>query len=433
MNSLLASEKCLPPGLWLPTADEPTAQYLTTNFANKERSYEELVEYGKFIVALTVLGQDTSCRVSLMPNENDIKDMHDAGYGIPEHTLFRKHGGITKLQRALGFFPKNYFPGKGETLERFQWISKHAYQMDPLPQGGNDIQDIIAWGSARHLSPGPKMVYRIFEGDTTELRKLFDLEKHDYRRQYTKLDLYRFGAKVLHENGKPISRDELNNSYPDEFVSSPKAVIGLRLGSLTEFWAEFGYLPQSLAQLSDQDVLNFGVRKAIRDEGYSINYPMMQKLSKDRVFPSKSLIHSRFGGNRAYADLVMLDYGRYLALKDTYHAKGVSPNVFKVACRLFTATAEFEARLDTSSPALAKLSIDSPASRYVLLIMQKGFDLLDKQTMALQFDDFTMFLHQLGITSLAEVHQIFDIVPRFDADEAILILRDPKRELLHAK
>jgi hypothetical protein len=52
MSSILAVHEGLPPGLWVPTSDESTDQYLIENFNHANHDYEDIVDLGAFIVAL---------------------------------------------------------------------------------------------------------------------------------------------------------------------------------------------------------------------------------------------------------------------------------------------------------------------------------------------------------------------------------------------
>lgn len=82
MNSILATEKGLPPGLWLPRAEEPTEKYLRENFSRSDLTDEDVLDYGMFVVALIVLDKNCSGRISTAPSTDDFNDLSGQGYGI---------------------------------------------------------------------------------------------------------------------------------------------------------------------------------------------------------------------------------------------------------------------------------------------------------------------------------------------------------------
>ncbi len=415
--------KNLPPGLWIPTADEPTDRYLAENFAGRELEPEELSDLGSFVVARVAYEQDQTERVSLMPVLSDFDELYKAGYGFSSNTLVHRHGGIKRVQRLLGFYPHEFMPSAEEVIERFQWIADHAYALDPLPGALRDVGQIMLWGSVRNLTPSRNKTYKILKGNTTILRKMFGVEHMDWHGQYSYLDMYRFGALVIHENNGPISVEELNKRYADRFVSTPEAAIRLSFKTMNRFWQEFDYLPPRSHGLTKEDILSFGVRRVITVGKVEIDRPIISALSLQMKFPSMSLIDTHFGGVPAYREAVRAAFKQYIGLRNEFCARGVSPLVFNAVCRNFHTSTAFEAHLRTNTATLLKLSADSNASKYVATILRHGFNLLDERIMDMQFEDFIRSLNSLGVRREQELRFVFDHVPRYNTDEALERLR----------
>ncbi len=416
----------MPPGLWLPTAEESTDQYLTENFASRELEPEDIIDYGAFIVALAFYNQENTGRISMMPDSNDFHQMYTAGYGIPLHTLQRKHCRLNALRRVLGFYPRDYMPSANETIQRFQWVADYAYPLDPLSAEEVGIDEIMAWGSARNLTPSREKVYIILNGNTTVLRKMFQVERRDHHRQYSYLDLYRFGARVIEENDGPVNIDILNSRYAGVFAGSPRQTIRAVFGTMNRFWQEFDYRPPTARGLTKQDVVNLGVRRAIQQGRVNISIRAVEDLSHQMKSPSLEIVNNYFGGTGAYSARVAADYHRYQQLLAEFGHVGVEPPLFKAICRTFEATSKYETRLRENVGVLLKLSAASSKAAFVCGVLQKGFNLLDDAIMDMQFEDFTACLSDLDITAEAELRFVFDNVPRFNTDEALARIRVPK-------
>jgi hypothetical protein len=418
MNSILAVEKGLPPGLWLPTADEPTEKYLTENFSYKDRPYEDIVDYGAFVVALVAYTQDVTGRISLMPTTDDFDKMHAEGYGISTLTLTRRRGGIRKLQRALGFYPKGYAPDPDELLQRFQWIVDYAYDLDPYVGPLKNTEQLIQWGTERDLTPSHDITLSVLGYSRIPLRRILKLPEVIDSRGFTFLDVYRFGARVIAENNGPISRDELDKKYAGDLGEIPHQAIWHFFGTYGRFLLEFGYV-QTTHGLSDQDIINLGVQRAIATDGAQLVTDDINQLSADKKFFSKTALHDRFEKIRNYREKVDEGYERYLRISNSMTIIGVSPIVVRVFCQNFEATTDYESKLWSNTDVMKSLSIEWESAKYVLSIIQKGFDLLDEHIMAMQVADFKKCLTKVGIHDPADMHFVFTMVPRIDADEAM--------------
>jgi len=418
MNSILAVEKGLPPGLWLPTPDEPTEKYLSERFNHSGHLYEDIVDYGSFVVALALLESHNSARPNLMPTADDFSEMFVAGYGLSEHIL-RDSGGVARVQLALGFYPRTHKPSREDVMERFKWIAEYGYPLEYGEEGfaNADFEEILAWGSARRLSPGPKKIYEIFEGDTTALRKQIGKERHNYRRQYSRLDLFRFGARVIHENGGPLTIEQLNDKYADEFVAEPYQTIRTVFGAGTDFWIEFGYAINP--NLNREELLNLGTRWAIQHDGEIVTTNRIAELSKANLFPSKQPIARRFDGVSEYRSIVAERYAQYQGLENELADLGIEPEITKLAARLFEHGPIFEKWLRDNLETLAMLSNPSTESAYVRKLMKDGLDLVSEAIFAMQFEDLLSALRRLGIKSKAGIRFVLEAVPRLSADEML--------------
>lgn len=419
MNSVLATEKGLPPGLWLPTAEESTEQYLTVNFAQRDLEPEDLIDLGSFMVALAFLDAPNSGRISMMPTTQDVKEMYEAGYGIPIRSLNRQPGGLQGLQKDLGFYPRGSTGTKPELITRFQWLYEHAYRIDCDDRQDDEIRtidDLMLWGSARNLTPGRNRVYEAFQGDTSELRRAVNLEERDRHRRYAMLDLYKFGARVLEEHGKPIKITELNAQYPDEFIATPGETIIGYFGSYTDFWLEFDRLPLS-AKLSKRQILDLGVRRLIANDGEMLITGDVNELSKEMRFPSRAPIVRLFDDLPTYFAAIKQEYDNYLKLQAELSLQGVSEETLKVACQKYQSTPEYAQWIRDHVGVLRKLSSESSAAQYVKVIMSRGFDLASEVIFELQRDDLRRSLRTAGIRRKEEIRFILELIPRISAEE----------------
>ncbi len=417
MNTLLCTEKGLPPGLWLPTQYENTEKYLVENFAHPNHDYEDIVDFGSFLVAMTVLNMEGGERTSTMPLSEDVELVHAAGYGLSLRLLSHQYGGLKKLQGALGYYPDGFEPTAEELLDRFRWIANYAHARDSGDTELHNVEDVIRWGAERDLTPAFNRVYKILGGDTFALRSIFDVEKRNSP-SITALHLYRFGDKVIRENGKPIGMRELNEKYTEEFVSTPYETIRAAFGTYTKFWLEFDYVPTS-SGLSEREIVDIGVRWAIKNGSASIQTRDIEQLSKAMRFPSRLPIRRYFGSIPAFRDSLIEEYYRYTEIRNEFAQNGVEPHVFEAACRKFETTPEFSYWLKLNIEPLTKLSNGSEASRFVLRIMHTGFNLEDNDIFILQLEDVKKSLRSIGIRSLDDQRFIFDLIPRIRASEVL--------------
>jgi hypothetical protein len=402
--------------LELPGPDEPTERFLTENFLPVSRRPEALAGYGAFMVALAVFDAAEGKRVSTMPVTDDLEALHEAGYGIGARTLNR-HGGLQRIQLFLGYHPDGYNPTRKELLRRFKWIADNGYAADDLGEPGTwDVADVIEWGAARDLTPAYNRTYRILDGDTSPLRDMLMVEARRFPRPPF-LDLFRFGARVLAEHGRPLSQKELNETYSDEFNGLPYNTIKHAFGTYTKFWLEFDRVPTS-SGLTAQDIANLGVRWRIKNGGRELHFGIISDLSKQALFPSKQPINRYFpGGIDKYSQAIEPGYQRYLSLRDELSDRGVTPEVCKLACQKFEDSDEFVQRIRNNSRILEALSSDTPGAEFIRNLVKNGFNLLEESRYDFQQWYLEKAFSQLELTGKGEKRFILELIPRVDPDE----------------
>jgi hypothetical protein len=421
MNSLFETERGLPPGLWLPTAEESTDQYLRENFLDRPHDYGDIVDYGAFMVALIVLDAENSKRVSMMPTKRDVYALRKEGYGMTARSL-DESGGLSRLQVELNFMPRGYDPPADKLLERYAWIADYALsRYDESERPGPNLREVIQWSSNRNLTPGIRQSVRILGADTAEVRRMFRIDRIERSKRlekYTYHDIYRFGGKVIRENGGPLLHPELNERYANEFITTPHRMITRFFDSYADFWLEFNYVP-NVRGLSKQAVRSLGVQWAIAHETPNLGLSTVEELSLQKRFASSYHIKTEFGGLPAFRELIAQDYKQYLALRDEFATRGVLLEVFKTASRRFSATPEFEGWLRNHEDTLKTLSDGSEQATYVLKLMYGGLNLDDDVLYGMQREDLDKCLKRLGIVSDDGRRFIFDIIPRINSDEAL--------------
>jgi hypothetical protein len=113
----IQSEICLPPGLYLPLAEESTEKYRAEYFRGNDVTHEDVVDLACFAVALNVLAAPVTGRVNVMPQLRDFRYLRSMGYGI-HWRRFDEFGGLTKIQSDLGFFADGVLPSTDAVVER---------------------------------------------------------------------------------------------------------------------------------------------------------------------------------------------------------------------------------------------------------------------------------------------------------------------------
>lgn len=409
MNELLLVEKGLPPGLWLPLSEESTEQYKKESFNRPDHPYENIVDFGSFVVALAMFDEE---RICYMPNQLDLRALSKVGYGVSEANLRKNYGGLIRLQQSLGFYPPGTYPEKDALIERLKWMRSYQAYI-PRIDGQHRMlktNDVIVWGSSRRLLPSLKAIKNAL-GGTTELQKIFSIEKPHAREQLTPLDLYKFGARVIRDNSGPISQVKLDKKYSTYFLGSPSRTVRAFFNTLNEFWQEFGYICDA-SGMTHQDLVDVGVRLAITSGEPQIPKKRITELSAKKVFPSYYPIRRRFGNLSNYQKEIDEGYKKYQALNQALLSLGVAQSIINLACRKFASDNEFGEWLTGHSAELVKLSVDTVNGEYARKIIERGLDLGNDELLMLQQSDFELTLYRLGIKSKLEKQFALSLVPR---------------------
>ncbi len=411
MRSVLDVDVGLPPGLWLPTADEPVDRFRSEVFNHSNHPYEDIVDFGVFATAMTALAANDK-RPSFMPSQMILLELYTAGYGVQPKRVQRVYGGESRLQRALGFYPNRSKPGKEEIFERCRWMAEFVLPkvIEPNP-ALKTVHGILSWGTKRNLLPSTDVVRSAVNGDTTEIRRIFGIEKPDTLVRVTKRDLFKFGAKIIDENGGPLGQDAIDQEYPYEFLRAPYHTIIVHFGTLNAFWEHFGYFSDARTMGANK-LLEVGVRLAIENEGFNFSRDDINRLSKQKRFPSSFPLIRLFGSYVAYREAVRQEYEIFLIMAKELSAAGVCDEVIKIVGASYSTDETYAQITNKNILALSKISASKPAAKLVRNILRKGFDLRDDELWEMQTEDFRTSLTALGIKSPDEISYIFGLVPR---------------------
>lgn len=418
MKDTTVSGKGLPPGLWLPTAEESTDRFLKEAFNRTDHPYEEIIELGMFAVALASFDQKRVSDGSLMPSRLDLVELFKEGYGIDHNRIQRHYGGFSRLQEALGFYPRDHRPQKGDLVKRLSWFTSWYLPVDDSFKGSSEsIDDVLEWGMKRRLLPSRAIIEEVLDSDRRLLKMSLGIEKPKTKEMYTVMDAYRLAARVIRECGGPITQAQLNKKYAGEFEVLPNQIVQTFCGSLGALWLEFGYVADTTSFNAD-DLVNIGVRHAIRTGKAAITRGDIDSLSAAKRFPSRMPIRTSFNGStKQYQDAVQQEYGQYLLLQSKLQEMGVSTEVCVAASRRYCSSSEFSEYLLTNAETLALLSDGSSEANYVLSILKRGFDIEHEVTMRLQCVDLKRALKRLGIATEQQRRFIFELIPHVSYDD----------------
>ncbi len=409
-------DKGLPPGLWLPTAEEPTDKFLIETFNRSDHPYEEVVELGMFAVALASFDEKRLAEGTLMPSRMDIVDLYNEGFGINANRLHQRYGGFARLQQALGYYPRGYKPERAELIERLTWFGLHYLPSDDSFNGSRgNAEEVLEWGARRRLLPSLAITNDVLK-DNSLLKKSLGLEKPNCKEMYTVMDAYRLAARIIRECGGPITQLQLNERYGKEFEVLPNQIVQTHCGSLGALWLEFGYVADTKT-LSADDLIDIGVRHAIRVGNPRISIGEIDELSAAKMFPSRMPIRSKFFGSTSlYRQKVENRYQNYLAMQRKLQTLGVSTTVCKIASQRYKSGPEFKANLVNNVEALVQLSAQNDSARYAHSIISRGFDIENQEAMEIQLKDFKKALKSLGIEKQSEYRFIFGLIPHVSFD-----------------
>lgn len=419
----MAVELGLPPGLHLPSAEVDTEQYRVENFNHPNHDFEQVVEFGAFVTALNVLraahmiGENTLDRSYVMPTQKDFRLLFNAGYGLSQRMITHHYGGEGRIQAALNFHPKGSRPGKEAILERLQWMSDYALPQDStFDHASATVRGVMYWGIHRRLLPGEDVIREALDWDTSNIDRMFGIERLNLLAHNTKQDVYRLGARVIKEHGEPLTQDELNRQYDREFVGKVDNVIVAYFGSPSKFWAEFGFYSWTKG-LPGDELIDEGVRFLIANPGARLSYRKIEQMSLEKRFFDNDLIKDRFGSLVLYQEQVAKKYQEYLNVCGELMDVGVSEEILELAARrLHTKTGGFDL-WRKHADALVKLSVSRPAARYVRRFIAEGPDLTDKESFQMQGEDLMKYIDHLGISTVADRRFVLGLVPFLDQYE----------------
>ena len=423
-NSILAVRKGLPPGLWLPTAEESTDRFLVATFNHGNHQPEDIVELGMFAVALLVVDSayNNSKRVSMMPTREDFRDLYTAGYGVNTNHFQNTYGGAPHIHEALGFYTKHTLdPTPTELIHRLRWLSRYSLKLDvEFPEQNPRVRQILKWGADRHLLPPVQVVKETLDNYAPEVRRIFSVEIPRYKEQNTFADAYRLGARVVRDKGKAITESELNKDYADACVGRPSAMIRTLFGSYSKFWHEFDLFEDSFG-VTEDDLVNIGVRYAIRTGDTHLTRVKINALSSQQRFPSASLIARRLqiSSLDPYRQRVAKGYSQYMAIRHELEQNGVSAEVSELACHRFEIGPSFSEKLIANQEVLIKISQNSYHAEYVRYLIKTGFNLLDEEIYDMQIADLKAVTKRLGIARKSASRLIVDLIPCVNTDELL--------------
>lgn len=425
MNSILAVELGLPPGLWLPLPEEDTEQYRRERFNHANHSMERVVDLGAFATALIVFKGDKD-RLSYMPRQEDFEELFAAGYGLSKYHLDKPYGGLSGIQSRLGFYPRGSRPDKEETLQRAKWMAAYAIPLDKdFDMQDAIMSDILRWGAKRNLMPSADYVMGLFGDDQRKLQRIFGKERPNALRWYRKQDLYRFGARVLAENGRPITRDEINTKYGDMFIGNPDHIITEHFGTSAHFWAEFGWYMNQKG-MKPAELVDIGVRMYILNPGNTLSYSKAEALSADGRFPSPYLLETHFGRFTVYREKVEKVLQEFWRVREGLIKHGVSNEVITLAARKYSTEHNSFELWRKYAHALHIISADTSSATYVRKLMREGLNLHDDTIFSMQKQDLIRALRGMKIKSRNDISFIIGLIPCLDLSE-IIPMKPPTR------
>ena len=413
MNAVLAVDKGLPPGLWLPTPDEPTDKFLVEHFNHGKHPYEEVIELGIFTVTLACFDEERRNHGSLMPTEQDLRELYNAGYGLNRYQIDNNYGGYARLQKALGFYPRDYWPKEEDLKERLQWMADHSLAREDHFAGSRDsVEDILSWGKRRDLLPSRAIMEKVLGKDLSTVRTVFAIERPKTQERYTVMDAYKMAAEALRRNnGLPVTQVQFNEMFAAECEVRPYQIVGTFCGSMRSLWREFGFITET-GDMDRNDLISAGVRHMIQSGNPTITKPLVERLSAAKKFPSMQPIRKEFQGSIAvYRDAVTKAYETYLAFEAELIEQGVSREVCALASRKYEVGEEYTQLLTNNVNVLTIISGESESAQYVRTVIARGFDLEHELTMEMQLIDLKAALKKLGITTESGTRFIFELIP----------------------
>lgn len=427
MNTAIAeslhSGICLPPGLMVPGPDVSTEQFRLEVFNHSHHTPEEMIEFGAFVTALNVWVAPETGRISMMPTQQDIRALAEAGYGMKKSRMHKNYGGEGRLQAALGFFVDGQVPDETELVNRLKWMASEIFPYDSMPDGGVlNIKEILRWGYLRNLLPSREIIYRVLGGNTSTVQKIFGIEKPDAKRYTTVRDTFKIGVRILDECGGPITQAELNERYAHLFFGLPYSTIRAHHGSLNNFWAAFGFYPNARG-ISSDELIGLGVKYAFQNGGNLIKRDEVSRLSAQYKFPSAAPIIERFRTHGEYLAHVRKEYLRFRHVRGAMRTASVSGEVIDMVTAVYRPGVQFESGVREHLDVLSVISNKTYEARYVRSLIRNGFSLTNDEDYLLQLDDFKAYLIFLGINDREDWAYLLSLMPHTDVAETMAALQ----------
>lgn len=411
----------LPPGLWLPLAEEPTDQYLSSNMDRPDLPYELLVDYGSFIVALNVLAAVDTENLNYIPKQEHFRALRKVGYGISIARLEGEFGGLRNLQGTLGFFADNVIPSESEVLDRLKWMATGPLNDDTMPSGETlSVIRIFKWGWGRKLLPSDDALTTVLGPQRGEkVRRIFGMDMPpDVHRYYTARDTYKLGQRILDKHGAPIKQLEVDNLYSDDYIYKPYNIIRATCGSMFELWSSFGLYPD-LSGVKAERLIDLGAQYALRNAGQLPARHTARLLSRELQFMNIDKIINEFGNYSTYKKEVNRALQQFGNLTSALIQEGVSDDVIHLLGANFRSSPDFSSRALMYVGALQSLSSASYHAGFVRKLLLDGFDLRNDDVYRMQLLDLKRSLRIIGVRDKAHIRYMLGLMPRIDIDETV--------------
>lgn len=141
--------------------------------------------------------------------------------------------------------------------------------------------------------------------------------------------------------------------------------------------------------MTDQDLVNAGTRKAIRDNVWAYTADTVLSLSTAKELPNIRTTERRFGTVEDYTDQINSDLRTYHNLASELSKQGCDRQIVRAFCHNFEPTAEFATWLQAGRDVMIKLSPNTVESQQVLRLLKDGLNLLGPETYDKELEFYT--------------------------------------------
>lgn len=320
----------------------------------------------------------------------------------------------------MGYFSSASTPDKDTIMKRLAWIGNYAYERDEgtsIVESGVTLRELVNWAAVRNYLPSRANTLRVFEGDTTKARQLLNIEYAPTRVHREYHSMYKLGAKIINENNGPVTHEAFKLRYNHGTEYSANVAITELFGTYTNFCLEFGYVPTTLG-LQKSDIVDMGVRYAIRNKGHIVNGGDVTRLSAEKRFASLRPIKSTFGGVEKYGKAVSAKYDLHIRNKRMLETADVDVALLAAIEHNHIFTGTTLEGLRANIPLLKCLEFGESFKQFFLGILTNGFNLLDDTIFDIQLNDLLAGMERSGINDTAKRY-ILSLIPRINPDEAL--------------